>query len=191
MEIHLLFILSAISKIFFIRFTYVYFYVKIWLYTVGGECSYKNYRKGDKIVLDNKNRLLVFLVELISFCLVLLFGIFIAPYCPQLFFWSFVAGFLALIGIELAPTGKDFKILIGEIILLMVAGTIVTSLVSHLLEKHFVLYLIICAILLSPIFFPLMRHFYNMNMKRIADEKEKNWIDPKWIFSKFTYKREF
>lgn len=153
-------------------------YVIISLYTVGGEYSYKNVlQKGNRIVKKTEKRLLIYMIEMVAFCTIMIFCIVYGPQHPQIFFWGVLAVFTTVIAIEIAPTLKDTIILVIGMIVLATAGAGVDKLVSHFFGNDTLIGFIVSCLLLAPFYFQLAGHFLRMCKKMVKRTKKKEELE--------------
>lgn len=121
-----------------------------------------------------KKRLLIYMIEMVAFCAVMIFGIIYGPQHPQIFFWGILAVFATVVAIEIAPTLKDTIILVIGIIVLATLGAGVNKLVSHLFGKDTLMGCIVSCVLLAPFYFSLSSYFLKMckeMVKRIKKDE--------------------
>ena len=153
-------------------------YVIILLHTVGGEYSYKNVlQKGDRIVKKTEKRLLIYMIEMVAFCAIMIFGIVYGSQHPQIFFWGLLAVAAIVIAIEIVPTLKDTIILIIGAIILSTAGAGIDKLVSHFFGNDTLIGFIVSCVLLSPFYFPLFGHFLKMCKKMVKRMKKEEELE--------------
>ena len=134
-------------------------------------------RKGDRIVKKTEKRLLIYMIEMVAFCAIMIFGIVYGPQHPQIFFWGVLAVFATVIAIEIAPTLKDTIILVIGMIVLATAGTGVDKLVSHFFGKDTLIGFIVSCVLLAPFYFPLAGHFLKMCKKMVKRMKKEEELE--------------
>jgi len=108
---------------------------------------------------------------MLATCASLLFGIFLGPKYPDVFFWSFMVVFAAVVALYVATTVKDVLLLVGGMIALGIWATIVESFILHSLSEG-VRFILSC-ILLAPVYCPLAVHFVRMTAKRQHLNKEE------------------
>ncbi len=120
-----------------------------------------------------EKRVLIYIMEMGVFCSIMVFGIFYGPQYPQIFFWSIMAAFAAIIAIEIAPTLKDAIILIVGMIVLAIATEMVDKLVNHFFDNTFIKF-VMNGVLLAPFYIPVANHFRKMCKKaEIRMKKEE------------------
>ena len=107
----------------------------------------------------------VFMGIMLATCASLLFGIFFGPKYPNIFFWSFMAVFAAVVALYVSTTVKDTVFLIGGMVILGLWGTIVENYILSSLSDGIVRFILSC-ILLAPGYCPLATHFVKMTAKR-------------------------
>lgn len=127
----------------------------------------------DRIVKKTEKRFLIYMIEMVAFCAIMIFGIFFGHRHPQVFFWGIIAIFATIVAIEIAPTWKDTILLVIGMIVLAVAGTAIDKLVDHFLGGHRIIGFIVSCVLLAPFYFPLFKHFCNMCKKAVIRMKQE------------------
>lgn len=114
-----------------------------------------------------EKRLWIYMLELIAFCGILLFGIFYGSQYPDLIFWGFMVLFAIIIAIELTPTKKDVVILLVRMVALTILGTPVDKLVHYLFGVDSIPRLFLSLVLMAPIYLPLFAHLCKMGQKAV------------------------
>lgn len=133
----------------------------------------------DRIVKKAEKRFLIYMIEMVVFCAIMIFGIFFGHRYPQIFFWGIIVVFATVVTIEIAPTWKDTMLLVIGMIVLAVVITAIDKLVDQFLGEHRIIGFIVSCVLLAPFYFPLFNHFCNMckkaaiRMKQELTEKSK------------------
>lgn len=120
-----------------------------------------------------EKRVWIFMLELVAFCAILLFGIFYGHQYPDLFFWGFMVLFVIIIATGLAPTKKDVVILLVGMAILAIWGTLVDKLVNYLFGEHSLLCFIASLVLMAPVYFPLFFHFCKICQKAVQRLKRE------------------
>lgn len=113
------------------------------------------------------------MIEMVTFCAIMIFGVIYGHQHPQIFFWGVMTVFVVIIAIEIVPTLKDIIILVVGMIVLAIAGTGVDKLVSHFFGRDTLIGFVVSCILLAPFYFPVAGHFLNMCKKMVKRMKEK------------------
>lgn len=116
-----------------------------------------------------KNSPFVYILAFGAYCACMLFGIFFGSNHPDIFFWSFVIVFVAIIAIYVTPSIKDSIILVGGMLLLAFVGEIVHNLIP--VHWNELLKLLIQCLVLSPVYLPLYKHFIKMVVKSEKNNK--------------------
>lgn len=120
-----------------------------------------------------EKRLLLFIIEMAIFCAIMFLGIVYKFQHPQIFGYGLLAGFAALIAIEIAPTLKDTIILVIGMIILAIAGTVVDKFVSSFFGRDTFTGFIVSGVALAPVYFSVFGHFVNMCKKRVSLMKKE------------------
>lgn len=107
----------------------------------------------------------VFMGIMLAACASLIFGLFFGPKYPNIFFWSFMTCFVAIIALYVSTNVKDTVILIGVMVFLGIWGTIVENFILSSLSEGIVRFLLTC-ILLFPVYYTLAMHLVKMIVKR-------------------------
>ena len=124
-------------------------------------------------MIKEEKRLLIYMIEMVAFCTIMIFCIAKGPQHPNIFFLGVLAILAIVVAIEIAPTLKDTIILVIGMIVLATAGVGVDKLVSHFFGEYTLIGFIANCILLAPFYFPLSRHFWKMCKKMLNKMKEK------------------
>lgn len=123
-----------------------------------------------------EKRLLIYMIEMVAFCAIMIFGIVFGPKNPQIFGCGILALFAIIIAIEITPTLKDTIILVIGMIVLAIAGTGVDKLVFHFFGKDTGIGFIVSCVLLAPFYFPLAGHFFKMCKKKAKQMKKEDGL---------------
>lgn len=124
----------------------------------------------------NEIRFIVYLLEMIAFGGILLFGIFCGHEHPQMFFWGIMAMFAISVASYISPSLKDTVILIVGMIILATAATLIDKIVCHFFGNSFLAFIVQMA-LLAPFYIPLARHYLNMCKKAIIRWKQEDKVN--------------
>lgn len=108
-----------------------------------------------------EQRILCFIILMAFFCAIMIFGLFLGPKYPRIFFWGLITFFVAVVGIFVAPTPKDFLLLMGGMILLGIVGELASLFFTPDTLGGF----IGTCISIAPVALPLGLHFCKMCAK--------------------------
>lgn len=109
-----------------------------------------------------KKQFLAFMLLMVGFTAVMIFGVIYGPQYPQLFFWGIMSIFAVVFGILVAPTIKDFVILIIGMVALAIVGTIANTVAKYFFSESSFGYFIMILLITAPAYIPLYNHLIKM-----------------------------
>ena len=118
-----------------------------------------------------EKRLLIYLIEMVALCTIMIFGVAYGHQYPQIFFWVGLTVFAAIITIEVAPTLKETITIVIGIIVLATIGAIVDKLVSFFFGNDTIIGSIVSCVLLAPFYISLAGYFLKMCKKMLKHVK--------------------
>lgn len=118
-----------------------------------------------------KNSPFIFLLLMIAFSIIMMFGIFFGSKLPQIFFWGIIIILTAILVIYVAPTIKETILLVVGMIVFAIVVYLTDIFIQPLFGAHRILGDIACMICIAPIYFPLVSYFLKLCLKMIKRDQ--------------------